>query len=139
MSSSQYYPDAATRAHIPLNFLRIYRAFVQPAEGSRNSEVTAFVEAAGHQSAVRKISNAIAALEGCLPEAVAERIYNVYSARELVEGGLGEDIEARLFECGWSDGKPTCFVEEPMFLLTAPASLIRKWSQIQNTEESRAT
>ena len=118
---------AATRPHIPPAFLRLYRAFVQPARDSRGPELTVFVEAAGHQSAIRKIANAIAAIEGCLPETVAERTYNVSSARELVEDGLGDDIEARLFECGWSDGVPTCFVEEPLFLLSKPAALIRKW------------
>jgi hypothetical protein len=130
MSSSQFYPDAVTRAHIPPAFLRLYRAFVQPAADSRGPELAVFVEAAGHQSAIRKIANAIAAVEGCLPDTVAERTYNVYSARELIEDGLGDDIEGRVFECGWSGGKPTCFVDEPLFLMAAPAALIRKWAQI---------
>jgi len=63
-----------------------------------------------------------------LPETVEERIYNCSSAQELVDDGISEDLELRLFEVGWS-GTSAYFVEEPLFLVTSPA-LIRKWAQI---------
>jgi hypothetical protein len=115
----------------PFRFARIYRAFVQPAADSRRPEITAFVEAAGHHAAIRKIANTVAALEGCLPETVMEnRIYNCSSARELVDEGLSTDIELRLFETGWSGNEAVSFVTEPLFLLAAPAALIRVWASI---------
>jgi hypothetical protein len=113
-----------------LNLSRIFRAHVTP-QHSRGTEVTAFVEAASREAAVRKISQAITAIEfGSTAESVAERIYNCNSAAELIEEGLGEDLEARLFETGWSGGKPICFVGHPLFLLADPAALCRKWAQL---------
>ena len=72
--------------------------------------------------------SARSALEMRLPETVEERIYNCSSAQELVDDGISEDLELRLFEVGWS-GTSAYFVEEPLFLVTSPA-LIRKWAQI---------
>jgi hypothetical protein len=117
----------------PLPYFRLYRAHI--GAGARDAERTAFVEAASHQDAARKIANAVAAFEGRLPDAVAERIYNVSSARELVAEGLSGDIELRLFETGWSR-EAISFVQEPLFLLAAPAGLIRKWAQIIDMEVS---
>ena len=133
MSNYRFYPDAATRAHIPPAFLRLYRAFVQPAADSRKPEFAAFVEAVGHQAAIRKIAATIAAVEGCTQESVEERVYNAYSARELIDEGLSEDIELRLFETAWGGGRAVCFVESPLFLVAAPA-LIRKWAQITEVD-----
>jgi hypothetical protein len=50
------------------------------------------------------------ALEHRSPVAVEERVYNCYSAKELIDEGLSESTELRLFEVGWSDGKATHFV-----------------------------
>ena len=129
MSSCPFYPDAAIRAHIPAPFPRLYRAHVQPARDGRAPEITVFVEAASHHAAVRKIANALAAMETRLPDAIAERIYNCYHARELIEDGVSEDVELRLFETGWSGDRAVSFVEQPLFLVAAPA-LIRKWATV---------
>ena len=108
-------------------FPRLYRAHIGAAASS-DPERTAFVEAASHGAAIRKIANAVAALELRLPESVQERIYNVLSATELIEEGGSADIEARLFEAGWSGTAPY-FVDEPLFLGTPPG-LIRKWASL---------
>jgi len=95
-------------------------------------ELTAFVEAASREGAIRKISQTVAALEfGSTAESVAERIYNCNSAAELIDEGIGEDLETRLFETGWSGGKPICFVEHPLFLIEDAAPLIRAWARIE--------
>jgi len=98
----------------------------------RAPELTAFVEAPSRESAIRKIAlSVVAALEfGNTAEGVAERIYNCLSAAECIEEGLSTDRELRLFETGWSGGKPICFVHHPLFLLNNPAPLCRKWAQI---------
>jgi hypothetical protein len=113
----------------PFPFPRLYRAHVQPARDSRAPELTVFVEAATHQAAIRKIANAVAIMETRLPDAIEDRIYNCYSARELIEDGASEDIELRLFETGWSGDRAVSFVDAPLFLVAAPA-LIRKWATV---------
>jgi hypothetical protein len=58
----------------------------------RGIECTAFVEAANHSAAARKIAAAVAALEyGSTAEAVLERIYNVTSGIELIAEGISTD------------------------------------------------
>lgn len=121
-------------AEVPRHFSRIFRAHVSPAFDF-GPERTAYVEAFSHRDAIRKIANAIAALESRLPDAVQERIYNVASARELVNEGLSQDVEVRLFETGWYAGQAISFVQEPLFLVCAPA-LIHKWAQISSVEVS---
>jgi hypothetical protein len=71
----------------PLPFPRLYRAHVTAADIS-GVERTAFVEAASHRAAARKIANVVAAIENRLPDQVEERIYNVYSSSEFIEEGL---------------------------------------------------
>ncbi len=135
IGSSQKVDSHASRAFsFPLPFPRVYRAHVQPAD-YRGTERTAFVEAAGHRDAIRKIANAVAAREGCSPESViANRIYNTYSARELIEDGVSEDVTRRLFETGWSQGEAISFCTEPLFLVPAPAALIRVWAKVAEVD-----
>jgi hypothetical protein len=75
-----------------LNFSRLYRAHVQPSDW-RGAERTAFVEAFSHSAAVKKIAAAGGALEHRSPDAVADRIYNCYSSKKLIDEGLSESHE----------------------------------------------
>jgi hypothetical protein len=118
---------------LPRHLFRLYRAHISPAFGY-GAECTAFVEAASHRAAIRKIANTVAALETRLPDQVEERIYNCYSARELIDDGFSEDVELRLFETGWGGNKVVSWVRQPLFLLAAPAELIRKWARISSVE-----
>jgi hypothetical protein len=115
---------AQTTAQAP--FPRLYRAHI--GADQYGTERTAFVEALSHHGAIRKIANAVAALEQRLPESVESRIYNCWSAAELIEDGTSEDPTLRLFETGWC-GKEASYVDEPLFLVASPA-LIRKWATI---------
>ena len=109
---------------------RLYRAHVQP-QGWRGIECTAFVEAANHSAAARKIAAAVAALEyGSTAEAVLERIYNVTSGIELIAEVISTDYGLRLFETGWSGQDVIAFVEHPLFLLADAAPLCRRWARI---------
>jgi hypothetical protein len=115
---------------VPPHFRRLYRAFVQP-QDSRGAELTAFVAASSREAAMRKICHTIAAMEfGSTPESVEDRTYNCSGAAELIAEGLGDDIESRLLETGWSGGKPVCFVEHPLVLLADPAPLLRVWARV---------
>jgi hypothetical protein len=123
-------PSNPPASPVPSHLRRLYRAHVQPKDW-RQPELTAFIEAGSRETAVRKISQAIAAIEfGSTPESVAERIYNLAGATELIDDGLGEDIEGRLFETGWGGSKPICFVEHPLVLLADPGPLLRVWARV---------
>jgi hypothetical protein len=130
-AGQQFTPVAAGA---PIKLARLYRAHVTPVDW-RGAERTAFVEAYSHSDAVRKIAAAVAALEQRSPVAVEERVYNCYSSEELVDGGLSDSPELRLFEIGWSDGRATHFVTEPLFLLDQPAELCRLWASIRAPTE----
>jgi hypothetical protein len=106
-----------------------YRAHISADD--RGAERTAFVEAASPRDAARKIADAVAAFEGRSSDTVERLIYNLASARELIEMGVSEDFELRLFETGWNGGKAVSFVQEPLFLLAAPSALILKWAQLK--------
>jgi hypothetical protein len=113
---------------------RLYRAQVMPVDW-RGRERTAFVEAVSHNCACKKIAAVIAALEHRQPADVADRIYDCHGAQELIEEGVSEDIEIRLFETASSGGKATHFVTEPLFLVDRPAALCRKWAAITQSHE----
>jgi hypothetical protein len=115
---------------VPAAFRRLYRAHIQPAHDWRQPELTAFLEAGSRETAVRKIAQAIAAIEfGSTPASVQERIYNCSGAAELIDEGLSENLEERLMETGWSGGKATHFVEHPLVLLSDPAPLLFVWAR----------
>jgi hypothetical protein len=115
--------------HADIDITRLWRAHVTAAE-SLGREVTAFVEASCAPVAVRKIAGAIAALEYRKPEEIIDRIYNCYSAEELIAENVSEDHALRLFETGWSGGRATHFVESPLVLLANPAPLLRAWGRV---------
>jgi hypothetical protein len=114
---------------IEIDLTRLYRAHVSAVDW-RGAERTAFVEASSHHAAAKKIAAAIAALEYRKPEEVIERVYNCASAGELIAEGLSDDHAVRLFETGWTGGKPTHFVEAPLVLVPNPGPLLRVWAQI---------
>jgi hypothetical protein len=128
-------PPARTPAAESLDFSRLYRAVVEPADW-RGTERIAFVEASSDRDAVRKIAAAIGALEYRLPVTIEERIYNCSSAAECVEEGMSEDPDLRIFETGWN-GHGVTYAREPLFLLDAPAVLARKWASIPQEVPTR--
>jgi hypothetical protein len=115
----------SSKFRLSLNFSRLYRAHVSPVDW-RSSERTAF----SHHAAVKKIAAAISVLEHRSPVAAEEWIYNCYSAQEPIDEGLSDSFELRIFETGWSGGRATHFVAEPLFLLDHPAELTRLWASI---------
>lgn len=132
----QSLPRADEAQPVPSPFRQIFRAHVEPKDW-RRPELTAFVEAGSRETAVRKIAQAIAAIEfGSTEESVRSRIYNATSAAELIEEGLGYDIEGRLMQTGWGGGKPICFVEHPLVLLADPAPLLKIWARVTQAPTS---
>jgi hypothetical protein len=122
-------PAAFVPQTLPTHLRRLYRAFVTPRCAS-DPERTFFVEAATHQAAAKKVAGTIAALEYTKLFEAEESVYNVASAFELVHDGISEDVEMRIWECGWSGPKVICWVEAPVFLVRDPAPLLRAWARI---------
>ncbi len=123
-------PVQSASVPLPNHFRNLHRAFVAPRR-SPGIELTAFVRAPTSKLAIHRIATVIVSLEdGGTAESVSERIYNCVSAVECIQEGLSEDPELRIFETGWSGGKPICFVEHPLFLVRDPAALCPKWAQI---------
>jgi hypothetical protein len=112
---------------------RIYRAHVTPRDW-RQPERTIFVEAFGERAALERMAQAVAAIDWCTREDAAERLYNCYSARELLEDGVSADPLTRLFETGWSGDKAIAFVTHPLILVEDAAPLIRAWAAIEGTD-----
>ena len=110
-----------------LDLSRLYRVVVGSPD-SVHPERVAFVEATNGHSALKKVAAAIGALEYRSPATVGARLYNVQSAQECIDDGLSDDSELRVFETGWNGHAPT-YVEQPLFLVSAPADLIRVWSR----------
>jgi hypothetical protein len=131
-------------AEDPLGLSGLYRAHIAPPPNSRGAARTAFVDACSHNCACKKIAAVIAALEHRQPIEVADRIYNCYAAKELIEEGLSEDTEVRLFETGRAGGIATHFVPQSFFLLPEPAALGRAWVRcpqqpVTNRQRAAAT
>ena len=65
-------------------------------------------------------------------------LYNLVSYRDLVERGLSDDEDLRIFETGTQGNEFTDWVERPLFL-TADPTLVTKWAQLQaDLAEQRA-
>jgi hypothetical protein len=125
-SESAHPPRRATG---DIDITRLWRAHVSAADW-RGTEVTAFVEAGTREAAIRKIAGAIAALEYRKLEEVAERIYNLASAEELIAENLSDDHAVRLFETSWAGNRAVGFVEAPLVLTANPGPLLRGWAQL---------
>lgn len=112
---------------------RLYRAHITPSTPGQPHR-TVFVEAVNDTAALRKVREVLAALENRSAKHLAEceAVYECRSALELMQQGVSDDLDARLFEtAGARDGKVVSFIRHPVFLLQDPAPLTRKWAQIQ--------
>ena len=124
---------AQSLALSPVNISRIFRAHVMPRQEGK-PERTAFVEANSEAEAYERVVTAVAAMEWESVETVRQRVYNVASARECIDSGISELSEHRLFEIGWHGVRVTGWVSEPLFLVDAPAVLMRVWSELPHSD-----
>jgi hypothetical protein len=113
----------------PPDLHRIFRAHATPLDW-RRPERTVYIEAWCAHGAKERMAQAIAALDWCTREDAAERLYNIYSARELLENGVSADPLTRLFETGWCGGRAVSFVTHPLILVEDAGPLLRAWAAI---------
>ncbi len=119
----------SNRHPVEIDLTRLYRAYVSPADW-RGQEACVFVEAASREAAIRKIASCLAVLQYRKPEEVAEAIYNLAHAEELIAENISEDHASRLFECGWSANRVIAWVQAPLVLMRDPGPLLSAWARI---------
>ena len=57
-------------------------------------------------------------------------LYNLVSYRDLVDNGVSEDEDLRVFEIGSRGDMVTAWADKPLFLTTDP-TLVGKWAELQ--------
>lgn len=117
-----------TARRATLDYRNVYRAHVAHMVGE--AEYTCFVYATSRQAAIQRIAR-VGYPDDC--------IYNCCHAHELVQQGVSEDLELRLFEVAWvGEDKVLAFCEHPIFLVPRPGDWARKWAAAMELSD-RAT
>jgi threonine dehydrogenase-like Zn-dependent dehydrogenase len=101
----------------------LYRAVF----GNLHDESTVFLIAASRDDARKRATDALAAIHGVAAKDVALR--NLASFRELIDIGVSEDEDVRIFELAWKGADVSAWAEHPLFLTDDP-SLLGKWAEL---------
>src|SRR5258706_5269485 len=102
----------------------LYRIIWENGEGS----VQAFALESTRDAARRFFEAAIALIAG--RPSVDLELYNLVSYRDLVDKGVSEDEDLRMFEIGSCGDVVTGWADKPIFLTTDP-TLVGKWTELQ--------
>lgn len=92
-----------------------------------HDESIVFLMAASRDEARRQAAAALAAIHGMPVAKVA--LSHFASFRDLVDIGVSEDEDLRIFELSWKDETVSAWVEHPLFL-TDDSSLLGKWAEL---------
>ncbi|MFM0171349.1 hypothetical protein [Paraburkholderia sediminicola] len=101
----------------------LYRAVFNNA----HDDSIVFLLAGSRDDARKRATGALAAIHGIAAPAVA--LSNLASFCELVDVGVSEDEELRIFEMAWKGADVSAWAEHPLFLTDDP-SLIGKWAEL---------
>jgi hypothetical protein len=102
----------------------LYRIIWESGEAS----VQAFALESTRDSARRFFEAAIALIVGRPADDL--ELYNLYSYRDLVDNGVSEDEDLRVFEVGSRGDVVTAWARKSLFLTTDP-TLVGKWAELQ--------
>jgi hypothetical protein len=102
----------------------LYRMMWQTPKGP----VDMFALGPSREHARKFISTAVALISGIHPDEL--ELYNLESYRDLVDAGVSDDEDQRIFETAWKGPVVTAWTERPLFL-TADSSLPAKWAELQ--------
>jgi hypothetical protein len=92
-----------------------------------NEERIVFVMAGSREAASKRATSVLAALFDIDPPEVY--LYNLASFVDLVDSGVSDDEDLRIFELGWKGPTVSVWAEHPLFL-TDDASLLGKWAEL---------
>jgi hypothetical protein len=95
--------------------------------GHAQAESIVFLMAASRDAARKEATDALAAIHNIAPDNVC--LYNLISFRELVESGVSEEEDLRVFEVTREGPDVSAWAEHPLFL-TDDASLLGKWAEL---------
>jgi uncharacterized membrane protein len=95
--------------------------------GEAHAENVVFLMAESREEARREAADALAAIQCVTPDHVS--LHHVTSFRELVETGVSEDEDLRLFELAWEGANVSAWADHPLFL-TDDHSLLGKWAEL---------
>ncbi|MFM0347423.1 hypothetical protein [Paraburkholderia sp. RL17-347-BIC-D] len=101
----------------------LYRAVFNNA----HDESIVFLFAGGRDDARKRATGALGAIHGIAAHEVS--LSNLASFGELVDVGVSEDEELRIFEMAWKGADVSAWAEHPLFLTDDP-SLIGKWAEL---------
>jgi hypothetical protein len=107
---------------------QIYRVQIEP-KTLLAPERFAFVETYSADDACARVAATFASIYRCPFVDVRLRV-SAKSYEECQSDGVSEDLEIRLFEVAWTNGRVAEWVREPVFLLPEPSVLTRKWAQV---------
>jgi hypothetical protein len=103
----------------------LYRVIFGKPDSS--DERIVFVMAGSREAASKRATSVLAALFDIDPPEVY--LYNLASFVDLVDSGVSEDEDLRIFELGWKGPTVSVWAEHPLFL-TDDASLLGKWAEL---------
>ncbi|MDE1179909.1 hypothetical protein [Paraburkholderia sp.] len=95
--------------------------------GHSHEESIVFLMAASREAAQKRATDALSVIHGIATEEVY--LYNLSSFRELIENGVSEDEDTRIFELAWKGPNVSAWAEHPLFLTDDP-SLMGKWAEL---------
>jgi hypothetical protein len=101
----------------------LYRAVF----GNTDDESTVFLLATSRDDARQRAGVALAAIRGVAAHEVL--LGNLASFRELIDIGVSEDEDMRIFEMAWKGADVSAWAEHPLFLTDDP-SLLGKWAEL---------
>jgi hypothetical protein len=102
----------------------LYRMMLQTPEGI----VDVFALGASREDARKFISTAVSLISSIHPDEL--ELFNLASFRDLVDAGVSDDEDLRIFETAWRGPIVTGWTIRPLFL-TYDASLPAKWAELQ--------
>lgn len=109
----------------------LYRIIWESGEGS----VQVFAFESTRDSARSFFEAAIALIAG--RPGIDLELYNLYSYRDLVDNGVSEDEDLRVFEIGSRGDVVTAWADKPLLLTTDP-TLVGKWAELQAERAAQA-
>jgi hypothetical protein len=101
----------------------LYRAVF----GNAHDERIVFLIAGNRDDARRRATIALAAIHGVATHEVS--LSKLASVRELIDIGVSEDEDFRIFEMAWKGENVSAWAEHPLFL-TDDSTLLGKWAEL---------
>jgi len=95
--------------------------------GNTHGESIVFLMAGSRDAAQKRATDALAAMHGIAPDDVY--LYHLVSFRELIDSGVSEDEDLRIFEIAWKGPSVSAWAEHPLFLTDDP-TLLGKWAEL---------